>query len=46
MSPAEAGRRLAREHAATHPLTERQIDAAARILAAVARERAEARAAA
>lgn len=44
MSPIEAGRQLAREHAAIHPLTDRQVDAAARILAAVARERAEARA--
>lgn len=37
MSPAEAGRRAA---ANWPPLSERQVEAAARILAAVARERA------
>lgn len=36
MSPAEAGRALARQ---APPLTDEQIDAAARILAAVVRER-------
>lgn len=42
MTPAEHGRRLAREHKAQgHRLTPEQIDAAARILAAAARERAE-----
>lgn len=45
-SPAEAGRRLAREHAKTYKLSAEQIVGAARILAAVARENHEARAAA
>lgn len=46
MSPAEAGRRLAREHKAQgHRLSPEQIDAAARILAAAARERMQEQAA-
>jgi hypothetical protein len=42
MSPAEAGAAVA---ATWPPLTERQIESAARILAAVTRERAQERAA-
>jgi hypothetical protein len=41
MSPADAGRALAREHAERHPLTDQQVADAARIFAAVARERAQ-----
>lgn len=41
MSPADYGRALAREHKKTRRLTAEQIERAAVILAAVARERAQ-----
>lgn len=45
MIPAEVGRALAREHKQARRLTDQQVEQAALILAAVARERAQERAA-